>query len=98
VRDLFGSAEGEVLVAGFAVYQGRAVFKRLAERMEERPGLRVRLFLNVQRQPADTSLPEEVVRRFARRFCTQDWPGEQRQDQGASIRRSRPPIPRCRRS
>ena len=27
---LFGSAEAEVLVAGFAVYQDRAVFKRLA--------------------------------------------------------------------
>lgn len=36
VRDLFGSAEKEVLVAGFAVYQGRAVFKRLAERMDAR--------------------------------------------------------------
>jgi phosphatidylserine/phosphatidylglycerophosphate/cardiolipin synthase-like enzyme len=76
VRELFGSAESEVLVAGFAVYQGRAVFKRLAERMEERPGLRVKLFLDVQRHPADTSLPEKVVGRFAQRFITQEWPGE----------------------
>src|SRR4051794_2529647 len=29
VRELFGSAESEVLVAGFAVYQGPAVFERL---------------------------------------------------------------------
>jgi hypothetical protein len=76
VRDLFGSAEAEVLVAGFAVYQGRAVFKRLVERMAERPDLRVRLFLDVQRQPADTSSDTEVVRRFAHRFRTQEWPGE----------------------
>jgi phosphatidylserine/phosphatidylglycerophosphate/cardiolipin synthase-like enzyme len=76
VRELFGSAEHEVLVAGFAVYQGRSIFKRLAERMEERPGLRVRLFLEVQRHPTDTSLPEELVRRFAERFGTQEWPGE----------------------
>jgi phosphatidylserine/phosphatidylglycerophosphate/cardiolipin synthase-like enzyme len=76
VRDLFGSAETEVVVAGFAVYQGQAVFKRLAERMEERPGLRVRLFLNVQRQPGDASRSEEVLRRFAQRFCAQEWPGE----------------------
>lgn len=76
VRDLFGSADHEVLVAGFAVYQGRSVFKRLAERMEERPGLRVRLFLEVQRPLGDTSLPEEVLRRFAHRFRTLEWPGE----------------------
>jgi phosphatidylserine/phosphatidylglycerophosphate/cardiolipin synthase-like enzyme len=75
VRDLFGSAEREVLVVGFAVYQGKSVFKRLAERMEERPGLRVRLFLDVQRPATDTSLPEELLRRFAARFRTEVWPG-----------------------
>jgi len=75
VRELFGSAEAEVLVAGFAVYQGKSIFKRLAERMEERPTLRVKLFLDVQRPPTDTSLDAEVLRRFAQRFQTQEWPG-----------------------
>ncbi len=63
-------------MAGFAVYQGRAVFKRLAERMEERPGLRVKLFLDVQRPPGDMSLAEELLRRFQHRFRTQEWPRE----------------------
>jgi hypothetical protein len=76
VRELFGEAESDVLVVGFAVHQGRDVFKRLADRMKERPGLRVRLFLDVRRPPADTSLAEEVMRRFAHRFRTQEWPGE----------------------
>jgi len=76
VRELFGAAESDVLVAGFAVYQGREVFKRLAERMDEWPGLRVRLFLDVQRPPADTSLPEELLRHLARRFRTREWPSE----------------------
>jgi phosphatidylserine/phosphatidylglycerophosphate/cardiolipin synthase-like enzyme len=76
VRELFGAAESEVLVAGFAVYQGRSVFKRLAERMEVRPDLRVKLFLDVQRHPTDTSLNSEVLRRFVQRFRTQEWPGE----------------------
>ena len=75
VRDLFGSAEREVLVVGFAVYQGKSVFKRLADRMEERPALRVRLFLDVQRPATDTSLSEELLRRFAERFRNQEWPG-----------------------
>jgi phosphatidylserine/phosphatidylglycerophosphate/cardiolipin synthase-like enzyme len=76
VRELFGTAEREVLVAGFAVYQGRAVFQRLAERMEERPDLRVKMYLDVQRQPGDASLDVEVLRRFTLRFRTQEWPGE----------------------
>jgi hypothetical protein len=77
VRDLFGSAETEVLVAGFAVHQGRAIFKRLAERMGERPGLRVKLFLDVRRPFRDTSLPEELLRHFTHRFRSQEWPGEE---------------------
>ena len=75
VRDLFGDAESEVLVVGFAVYQGRSVFQRLTERMEERPGLRVKLFLNVPRQTGDSSLPDQVITRFSQRFRTQEWPG-----------------------
>jgi phosphatidylserine/phosphatidylglycerophosphate/cardiolipin synthase-like enzyme len=75
VRELFGAAEEDVLVAGFAVYQGREVFKRLAERMSERPSLRVRFFLDVHREPGDTSFAEEVLRRFAQRFQTYEWPG-----------------------
>lgn len=76
VRELFGSAESEVLVAGFAVYQGRSIFKTLADRMEVRPALRVKLFLDVQRHPTDTSLDHEVLRRFVHRFRTQEWPGQ----------------------
>jgi phosphatidylserine/phosphatidylglycerophosphate/cardiolipin synthase-like enzyme len=75
VRDLFGGAELEVLIAGFAVYQGREVFKRLAERMAERPALRVKFFLDVHRAKLDTSLPVELLHRFAHRFQTQEWPG-----------------------
>ncbi len=75
VRDLFGSADQEVLVAGFAVYQGRAVFKRLAERMEEVPELRVRLFLDVQRYPGDTTLADDLLRRFVHNFRSHEWPG-----------------------
>lgn len=76
VRELFGAAETEVLLAGFAVYQGRHVFKRLAERMVERPALRVRMFLDVRRPRLDTSLDSEIIRRFAKSFIAQDWPAE----------------------
>jgi phosphatidylserine/phosphatidylglycerophosphate/cardiolipin synthase-like enzyme len=76
VRDLFAAAETEVLIAGFAVHQGRAVFKRLAERMEERPGLQVKLFLDVHRSLTDESRRDDVLRAFVRHFRTEEWPGE----------------------
>lgn len=74
VRELFAGAQQSVLVAGYAVYQGREVFRALADRMAEFPELSVRMFLDVQRGPGDTSMASEVVKRFAERFKTREWP------------------------
>lgn len=74
VRELFAQAEQSVVVAGFAVYQGREVFRGLAERLSTRAGLHARLYLDVHRAHQDTTLDSEVLRRFARRFVDQDWP------------------------
>lgn len=74
VSDLFRKAEESILVAGYAVYQGQKVFHALADRMIERPGLTVRMFLDIQRKPGDTSLSAELVRRFAHRFQSSEWP------------------------
>jgi len=77
VRELFGNATEEILVAGFAVYQGREIFRRLAERMIEIPTLRVRLFLDVRRPHGDTTVGSELLWKFVTRFRTKEWPGEQ---------------------
>jgi phosphatidylserine/phosphatidylglycerophosphate/cardiolipin synthase-like enzyme len=74
VRELFTHAERSVLVAGYAVYQGQHVFAALADRMQAVPQMNVRMFLDVQRGPGDTSTAAEIVRRFAHRFQTQQWP------------------------
>lgn len=88
VRELFGAAESDVLVAGFAVHQGREVFKRLAERMEERSALRVRLFLDVHRHPNDPALPEELLVRQPRgRAGRHPRPAVARRGTGAGRRR-----------
>jgi phosphatidylserine/phosphatidylglycerophosphate/cardiolipin synthase-like enzyme len=75
VRELFRQAQQSVIVVGYAVYQGRDVFQALAERMSALPKLRVQMFLDVQRVRGDASLPEEVLRLFAHRFKTSEWPG-----------------------
>jgi len=76
VRELFAGAQRFVLVAGYAVYQGRDVFRALADRMAERPDLNVRMFLDVQRGPGDTSMASEVLKRFAERFTNREWPAD----------------------
>jgi len=75
VRELFANANEHVLVAGYAIYQGREVFRALAERMAELPALKVRMFLDVQRRHRDTTKDTELVREFAHRFRTAEWPG-----------------------
>ena len=42
--------------------------------MVERPALKARMFLDIQRKPGDTSLSAELVRRFAHRFKSVEWP------------------------
>ena len=74
VRELFAQAAQSVVVAGFAVYQGREVFRSLAERLAACAGLHARLYLDVHRGHQDTSPDSELLRRFARRFVERDWP------------------------
>lgn len=76
VGDLFRAAKKSVIVAGYAVRQGQKVFKDLADRMVEFPNLHVRLYLDVQRTNGDTSMPEEILRRFSQRFRSTQWPPE----------------------
>ncbi len=76
VQTLIEGAQREVLLVGYAVHNGKRLFKRLAERMESVPELRVVFCLDIARKPADTSLESENVRRFAREFATKHWPGK----------------------
>lgn len=74
VRELFTHAQHSVLVVGYAVYQGRKVFEKLAERMEENPDLAVEFYLDAQRQQGDTSSPEILLSRFVQNFKNRQWP------------------------
>lgn len=76
VRDLFAGATGSVLIAGYAIYQGQQVFQTLADRMQEFPGLSVRVVVDIQRGHVDTSSATEIGRRFAERFRKHQWPLE----------------------
>lgn len=75
VRELFSGANRSVLVAGFAVYQGKDIFETLARRMEEVPALAVKLYLNIQRPQGSQDLEHDIVRDFVRVFRERQWPG-----------------------
>jgi phosphatidylserine/phosphatidylglycerophosphate/cardiolipin synthase-like enzyme len=70
-----------VLIAGYAIYQGRRSFGELAKRMDELPKLDVQIFLDTSRKPGDTSTSDEIVRRFAERFRGEEWPRNARVSQ-----------------
>jgi phosphatidylserine/phosphatidylglycerophosphate/cardiolipin synthase-like enzyme len=77
-EELLGFAERSVWVSTYAFFDGPRAFEALARRMDTRPDLRVTLLLNIQRGRGDTTVAEEVVRRFADHFWAKDWPGSSR--------------------
>ena len=75
IRQLFNKAKERVLAVGYAVHQGRSVFRDLADRLDADESLEATLCLEVRREQTDTSLDSQVVGRFARNFVENEWPG-----------------------
>lgn len=73
VEDLIRTAKHRIVLAGFAITNGAAVFGALAQRMDAEPDLQVELFLNVHRRKG--ARPEETIVWFARDFRERVWPG-----------------------
>jgi len=74
-EELFTSATRSLWAVSYAYFDGPRVFDLLARRMEALPELRVTLLLNIHRGQNDTSTAGDIVRRFANRFWSEDWPG-----------------------
>jgi phosphatidylserine/phosphatidylglycerophosphate/cardiolipin synthase-like enzyme len=81
VPELWRSAQRDVLVSTFVVHDVATVFLPLAQRMDEVPDLRVRIFLHINRNHRDTVLDSELLREFADQF-RRAWPGAPRQGSG----------------
>jgi phosphatidylserine/phosphatidylglycerophosphate/cardiolipin synthase-like enzyme len=77
-EELLGSAERSIWASTYAFFDGPRAFEALARRMDSRPELQVTLLLNVQRKRGDTTIADQLVRRFADRFWKTDWPGAAR--------------------
>lgn len=75
---LIDHAEHSVWISTYAYFNGPEAFKRLAQRMEDAPGLSVRILMNLSPDKREDGTPAERVTRFARRFWKNDWPGQRR--------------------
>lgn len=75
VRELFAGARRNVLVACYALFQSKRVLEPLADAMDARPELSVRMFVHVGRPHGDAASDAELLRRFASTFQVDHWPG-----------------------
>ena len=75
-EELFDNAERSVWVSTYAYFDGPQAFAHLAQRMDDVPGLRVTILLNIQRARGDTTAEDQLVRRFTDQFWGKDWPGK----------------------
>jgi phosphatidylserine/phosphatidylglycerophosphate/cardiolipin synthase-like enzyme len=77
-EELIASAQSSLWISTYAFFDGPRAFETLARRMDAAPGMRATLLLNVQRKNGDKSTSDQLVRRFAERFWTFEWPGTSR--------------------
>lgn len=73
-HSLVEQAREEIILVGYAVYNGVEIFARLAERMAENPVLRVRFYLNIERPRGDTRSADAIVAEWRSTFFSRHWP------------------------
>lgn len=77
-EEVIGAAEHSLWISTYAFFDGPKAFEALARRMDAVPTLKAILLLNLQRKHGDTNSADRLVRRFADRFWTIEWPGQSR--------------------
>jgi PLD-like domain len=76
MHTLVQRAEREVILAGYSIYNGKTVFRSLAERMDAKPYLRVLFLVHIGRDGKDATIEADLVTRYARHFVSENWPGQ----------------------
>jgi phosphatidylserine/phosphatidylglycerophosphate/cardiolipin synthase-like enzyme len=79
VQELFQQAQHSVLISSYVIDKGniaKALFGKLATKMDQDYKLTVRMFLNIQREFKDTKTSEVLIRDYAQRFQQEIWPGQ----------------------
>ena len=77
-EEVIEAAERSLWISTYAFFDGPKAFETLARRTDAVPTLKASLLLNLQRKHGDTTSADQLVRRFADRFWTIEWPGQSR--------------------
>ena len=77
-EELIATARESILISTFAFFDGPKRFSDLAKRVDSDPRFRVTLLLNIERGKHSSTRASDLVRRFASRFWSKDWPGQAR--------------------
>lgn len=75
---LFSRAEGHVLIATYVIYDGLSVFARLADRLRERPEIRVDLYVNLPSESGRDDDEATDAAYFVETFQRKHWPADVR--------------------
>lgn len=74
VQSLFQEATTEVVIAGYAFYNARRLFERLAEQRDKHPDLKILMHVDVPRKHGDTTSGTALLARYAEEFREKHWP------------------------
>jgi phosphatidylserine/phosphatidylglycerophosphate/cardiolipin synthase-like enzyme len=74
VQTLFQEAQNEIVLAGYAFYNGKLLFERLAEQKKLRPQLRIIFHVDVPRRAGDTTTSDAIILKYAEEFRSRHWP------------------------
>lgn len=75
-RELVQEAQREVILASYAIHNGRELLAPLAEKMDSNPNFKATMYLDIQRRNAgDSRTPEQRVAQYRHDFV-EKWPGK----------------------
>lgn len=74
--DLFRRAHRHVLIATYVIWDGATVFRALAERVRQVPGLAVDLYVNLKSETGRDEDEARDVAEFLDRFTRYNWPAD----------------------
>lgn len=77
-KELIAAAQSEVILASYAIYNGRELFSSLIEKHESIPDFKTTFYLDIPRKRGDSTLSSQIVSQYRDEFFAKQWPSEKR--------------------
>lgn len=78
-QEMFREVKSDVLIAGFAFYQGKDLFAEIAKKLDSDENFKVTIVVDVRRD-GNTSAEAAVLLKFRNDFLSKQWPGKKPPD------------------